>query len=90
MVKKPPPRKPRGFATLSPERRREIASQGGKAVAAENRSFSRDKALAKSAAKKSGKNRDPESRSFSKDTELARSAGSTGGKASQAARKSKE
>jgi general stress protein YciG len=80
-------KKPRGFATLTPERRREVASAGGKAVAAESRSFSRDKALAKSAGKKGGQNRDPDSRSFSTDAKLARSAGSRGGKASQAARK---
>jgi general stress protein YciG len=36
----------RGFASMSPERRREIAARGGAAVKPENRSFSRNRALA--------------------------------------------
>jgi len=36
----------RGFATMSQERRREIARKGGASVAPENRSFSRDRDLA--------------------------------------------
>lgn len=35
------PKKPRGFAAMDPERRREIAARGGAAVAPENRSFSK-------------------------------------------------
>jgi general stress protein YciG len=44
METKPKPR--RGFACLSPERRREIARKGGASVKAENRSFTRNTALA--------------------------------------------
>jgi hypothetical protein len=44
----PIPKQPRkrGFATMSQERRREIARKGGASVAPENRSFSRDRDLA--------------------------------------------
>lgn len=44
----------RGFASLSPERLREIASTGGRSVKPENRSFSRNKALASEAGRKGG------------------------------------
>jgi general stress protein YciG len=90
MVEGSQPKKPRGLATLSPERRREIASQGGKAVAAENRAFSRDKSLAKSAGKKGGESGDPKLRAFAQSSQLARSAGSNGGKATSAARSEKK
>ncbi len=33
----------RGFASLSPERRKEIASKGGRAVPKDRRSFSQDR-----------------------------------------------
>jgi len=46
-------KKPRGFATLTPERRRELASMGGKAVAPEKRYYS-NKANASSAGFKGG------------------------------------
>lgn len=42
----------RGFAAMSPERRREIARKGGAAVAPENRSFSKSRDLAATAGKK--------------------------------------
>ena len=38
--------KPRGLAAMTPERRREIASLGGRSVKPENRAFSRDPQLA--------------------------------------------
>lgn len=44
----------RGFASLSPERRTEIARKGGAAVPAEKRSFSQSQALAQSAGSKGG------------------------------------
>ena len=47
-------KKPRGFACISPERRREIASLGGKAVRPEDRSFSKDPKLASEAGRKGG------------------------------------
>lgn len=49
-----PPRQRRGFALLSPERRREIAARGGAAVAPANRSFARDRTLAATAGRKGG------------------------------------
>jgi general stress protein YciG len=44
----------RGFACMSPERRREIARKGGASVAPANRSFSRDPKLAAEAGAKGG------------------------------------
>ena len=46
--------KPRGFALLSAERRREIASMGGKSVAPEDRAFSKDRNLASAAGRVGG------------------------------------
>jgi len=48
------PSQRRGFAAMTPERRREIAKKGGSAVKAENRSFAKDRDLAASAGKKGG------------------------------------
>ena len=45
----------RGFATLTLERRREVSSMGGKAVAPEKRMYARDRDLASSAGRKGGK-----------------------------------
>lgn len=45
-------KRPKGFAAISPERRREIARMGGKAVAPEKRSFAANPDLASSAGKK--------------------------------------
>ena len=47
-------KKPRGFALLSPERRKELARKGGKAVPAEKRYYA-DKANASAAGVKGGK-----------------------------------
>jgi general stress protein YciG len=47
-------KKPRGFATMTPEKRREIARRGGKAVPAEKRYYA-DKAKASAAGFKGGK-----------------------------------
>lgn len=49
-----PTTKPKGFAAMSPERRKEIARLGGSSVAPENRSFSKDRKLAAMAGKKGG------------------------------------
>ena len=46
-------KKPRGFATLTPEGRRELASMGGKAAPAEKRYYA-DKANASAAGFKGG------------------------------------
>lgn len=44
----------RGFASLSPERRIEIARKGGASVPADKRSFSQSRDLAQSAGSKGG------------------------------------
>lgn len=49
-----PPKSKRGFAVMSPERRREIAAKGGASVPAEKRSFSQDRNLAASAGRVGG------------------------------------
>jgi general stress protein YciG len=46
--------RPRGFAAMTPERRREIASLGGSATSPSNRSFSKDRTLAADAGRKGG------------------------------------
>ena len=46
----------RGFASMSAERRREIASKGGKSVPADKRTFSLNSALASEAGRKGGQN----------------------------------
>jgi len=67
-------KKLRGFAVMSPEKRREIAAKGGKAVKAENRSFSKNRALAAKAGSIGGKSVPAEKRQFSKDKDLAKRA----------------
>jgi general stress protein YciG len=71
--------KPRGFAAMSPEKRREIAAKGGAAVPKDKRSFSANRDLASSAGTVGGKNVAAESRSFSRDRDLAAAAGRKGG-----------
>jgi general stress protein YciG len=44
----------RGFASMSPERQREIASKGGKSVPGDKRSFSQNRDLAAQAGRKGG------------------------------------
>lgn len=44
----------RGFASLSPERRREISQMGGKAVPAHKRTYSLDRVKASEAGRKGG------------------------------------
>jgi general stress protein YciG len=46
----------RGFASMSPEKQREIASKGGKSVPSDKRSFSQDRHLASNAGRKGGLN----------------------------------
>jgi len=48
------PKAKRGFAAMSPERRREIAAKGGAAVPAEKRSFSKSRDLARQAGRAGG------------------------------------
>ena len=44
----------RGFASMSPEKQREIASKGGKSVPSEKRSFSQNRDLASEAGRRGG------------------------------------
>jgi general stress protein YciG len=68
----------RGFASMTPERRREIASKGGKNVPANKRAFSVNKDLAIKAGRKGGAQNRPEKRAFSMDPALASRAGKLG------------
>jgi general stress protein YciG len=76
-----------GFASMLPERQREIAATGGRAVRPENRGFSRDPELAAKAGRKGGKSTAPEKRSFSIDHALASAAGRKGAAAPREARR---
>lgn len=84
-----PDKAKRGFATMSPERQREIAQKGGRSVPPEKRSFSISPALAAKAGKKGGQSVPREKRSFVKDRELASKAGAKGGHASGLAKEPK-
>lgn len=44
----------RGFASMDPQRQREIARKGGASVPSEKRSFSQDRSLAAQAGRKGG------------------------------------
>lgn len=66
-----------GFASMTPERQREIASLGGQAIPPYKRSFYRE--LARAAGRKGGLSVDPKKRSFSQDRKLAVVAGRKGG-----------
>ncbi|MEK4035803.1 KGG domain-containing protein [Methylocystis sp. IM2] len=85
----PKPKGKRGFASMDPEKRRQIASLGGKSVPPEKRSFSQSADLAAAAGRKGGVAVDPKKRSFSRSAELASSAGKKGGAASHSGGKSK-
>lgn len=61
----------RGFAGMSPEKRREAARKGGQSVPNEKRSFSQSADIARKAGMKGGKNLAPEKRMFSLDNDLA-------------------
>jgi general stress protein YciG len=73
------PKGKRGFASMSPEKRSEIARKGGKSVPKEKRIFSRDRKLASTAGRTGGLSVPGEKRSFSQDKDLAQSAGKAGG-----------
>ncbi len=78
----------RGFASMDQEQQRAIASKGGASIKPENRSFSRDHALAVEAGRKGGKSVRKKNRSFSRDRELAAESGRKGG-LSRAAKRAK-
>lgn len=73
----------KGFACMSPEKRKAIASKGGKSVPPEHRSFSMNPKLAEDAGRRGGVNVPPQKRAFSVDRELAAKAGAKGGGASR-------
>jgi general stress protein YciG len=77
------PKRPRGFAAMSPEKRKAIASRGGTSVPKEKRSFSQSRDLAARAGRDGGLNVDPGKRAFRKDPALAAAAGRKGGLASR-------
>lgn len=70
----------RGFASMTTEQRRRIASMGGKAVPNSKRSFSRNHKLAIEAGRKGGAAVKPEDRAFSRDREFAAECGRKGGR----------
>lgn len=72
----------RGFASMDPEKQRQIARKGGQSVPNEKRSFSQNPALAATAGRKGGQSVNPDKRSFSRDHALASAAGRKGGHAS--------
>jgi general stress protein YciG len=78
----------RGFASMSPERRREIAAMGGKSIPPEKRTFSKDRELAKSAGRAGGVATPGEKRTFSTNRELAMVAGRKGGAAGKSGKES--
>ena len=73
------PKRLRGFAAMSPEKRKEIASRGGTSVPKEKRSFSQSRDLASRAGRHGGLSVDPLKRAFRRDPALAASAGRKGG-----------
>ncbi|MDP2359122.1 MAG: KGG domain-containing protein [Beijerinckiaceae bacterium] len=79
----------RGFASMSPEKRREIARKGGASIPPEKRSFSQDRSLAAAAGKKGGSAVPGENRSFSTEAGLASKAGRKGGAAKHPMRSTK-
>ena len=54
MTDKPDRTSRRGFASMDPERQREIARKGGASVPSEKRAFSTDRGLAAEAGRKGG------------------------------------
>lgn len=66
----------RGFASMDPEKRREIAAKGGRSVPVEKRSFSQNRELAVSAGRKGGES---SGGNFANDRERAADAGRKGG-----------
>lgn len=81
------PKSRKGLASLSPEKRRLIASMGGKSVPKEKRTFSRNRAVASAAGKKGGRTTRPETRTFAVYPELAAIAGRIGGSTSVSQKK---
>lgn len=71
----------RGFASMDPERRRELARKGGQNVPKEARGFSKSPELAAEAGRRGGQSVPPTERAFASNRELAAAAGRKGGAA---------
>lgn len=71
-------KRPRGFALLTPARRKEISSMGGKSVPDEKRMFSRSKDFAATCGRKGGQAVTASKRTFSRDRDAASIAGKKG------------
>lgn len=74
--------KPRGLAAMDPERRREIASKGGKATQAKGTGNRFTSESAKAAGAKGGKSAQASGKAHRFTTETAREAGIKGGRPS--------
>ena len=72
----------RGFAAMDENKRRQIASMGGKSVPPQHRKFSTDPQFASKVGQKGGRNVPPDKRSFSKNHQFASEAGRKGGEVS--------
>jgi len=83
MTEQLPQKSKRGFAAMDPEKRRKIASKGGKSVPGEKRGFAKDPELAAQAGRIGGKSVAAEKRPFSTDRMLAMSAARKGGLATR-------
>lgn len=81
-----PKKTKRGFASMDPDKVRQIARLGGLSVPKEKRSFSQDPELAAQAGRKGGLSANPADRTFSRDHALAAKAGAKGGHASHKGR----
>jgi general stress protein YciG len=81
------PKSKKGLASLSPERRRQIASMGGKSVPKEKRTFARDRDVASAAGKIGGRTIRPETRTFALYPDIASMAGRIGGSTSVSQKK---
>lgn len=75
------PKSARGFASMNPERQKEIARMGGRSVPSEQRSFARNKDLAREAGRRGGLATPAAKRTFSYDSQHAAEAGRKGGRA---------
>jgi len=69
------PKKLRGLAMVSPERRKEIAAMGGKSIPKEKRPFAKNRDAAVEAGRKGGAHKSKEKRTFAVNRELAKLAG---------------
>ncbi len=77
----------RGFAIMTPERRKEISQQGGASVRREKRTFAKNPKLATEAGRKGGKSVPKEKRHLFKNRAFAAELGRRGGIATRKKRR---